>query len=291
MDSINTKKKTKPSWLKISLPGGTTYKKVNRIIKECNLSTVCTSAKCPNIGKCWSDGTATFMILGDVCTRGCGFCAVNRGNPEGLIKADEPEMVSTAVKKLGLDYVVITSVTRDDLADSGSGLFAETIFLVKKNSDKILVEVLIPDYSGADLLKIVEAKPSVIAHNVEVVERLTPLLRHSKFNYSKSLKTLKQVKQFCSQMITKSSVMLGLGETDDEVKKTIDDLFKVGVDILVIGQYLRPTKNNEEVKKYVTPEEFEKWSEHSYRVGFKHVVAGPLVRTSYEAALAYSKCL
>ena len=281
----------KPPWIRVKLPSGETYSRVRSIIRKYRLHTVCDEALCPNISECWGSGTATIMLLGDTCTRACKFCAVKTGNPRGYVDRDEPRRVAEAVKELNLDYVVLTSVTRDDLEDGGASIYAETVRLVKEVCPDIIVEVLIPDFNNdPNALKIVvESGVDVVAHNIETVERLTPKVRDPRAGYWKSLKTLKMVKDLSDKVYTKSSIMLGLGERDDEVVKAMRDLRSVGVDILTIGQYLQPTKHHLPVVEYVTPEKFRWFKEIGERLGFLYVASGPLVRSSYKAGEYFIK--
>ena len=275
----------------MKLPSGETYSRVRSIIRKYRLHTVCDEALCPNISECWGSGTATIMLLGDTCTRACRFCAVKTGNPRGHIDWDEPRRVAEAVKELNLDYVVLTSVTRDDLENGGASIYAETVRLVKEACPDIIVEVLIPDFNNdLNALKmVVESGVDVVAHNIETVERLTPKVRDPRAGYWKSLKTLKIVKDLSGKIYTKSSIMLGLGERDDEVVKAMRDLRSVGVDILTIGQYLQPTKHHLPVVEYVTPEKFRWFKEIGERLGFIYVASGPLVRSSYKAGEYFIK--
>ncbi len=277
----------KPDWLKVSIPSGERYKRVKQAVDCGGLHTVCAEARCPNVGECWDAGTATFMILGDLCTRGCRFCAVSRGNQGGSVDQEEPRMVAQAVMRMGLKYAVITSVTRDDLYDGGASVFAATIRAVKGLDPPVPAEVLTPDYVGEDLETVLKAGPDVFAHNIEVVERLTPSMRHEGFSYERSLECLSQARSFNRSIKTKSSIMLGLGESDAEIEGAMADLLGVGVEILVLGQYLQPTRDHAEVVEYVHPDRFEKWALLGRAMGFGYVAAGPLVRTSYRAAEAY----
>ncbi|MDJ0766166.1 MAG: lipoyl synthase [Myxococcota bacterium] len=283
---MNTRK---PSWLKVTLPKGGRYHAIHRTVTTKGLHTVCQEAHCPNIGECWESGAATFMILGNTCTRGCAFCAVTSGNPNGLVDASEPAQVAAAAVQMGLDYAVVTSVTRDDLIDGGAALFARTVRALKNIPPPPLVELLIPDYTGDPLSEVISASPDVIAHNIEVVERLTPDLRHGRFSYKKSLNTLEQIKNKNPKLITKSSIMLGLGETQIEVESALCNLRQVGVDILVLGQYLQPTRDHTPVVAYISPERFDDLAQTARAMGFSFVAAGPLVRTSYKAAEAFAK--
>lgn len=285
----------KPEWLKVKLPGDGEYRDVDEILKDLNLHTVCRSARCPNIADCWGRRTATIMILGDVCTRGCRFCAVNTGNPKGYLDESEPERVAEAIRRMKLRYVVLTSVDRDDVADGGAAHFAKTIRLIKKQDSNVLVEPLIPDFSVGTrhassnavperLEMIIDAQPDVIAHNLETVERLTPHVRDRRMSYELSLGVLRVLKELYPDGITKSGIMVGLGETDEEVYKTMKDMREVGVNILTIGQYLQPTRKHLEVERFVTPERFAEYEERARRMGFLAAACAPLVRSSYHAA-------
>ncbi|MEM1583474.1 MAG: lipoyl synthase [Nitrososphaerota archaeon] len=276
----------KPSWIRVKLPSSEGYAHTRSIMKKYNLNTVCEEALCPNISECWGCRTATILILGDTCTRSCRFCAVKSGNPKGFVDLEEPRRVAQAVSELDLKYVVITSVTRDDLKDGGASIYAETIREIKKINDDTLIEVLIPDFNNdvKALKTVVEAGPDVIGHNVETVRRLTPLIRDSRAGYDKSLRTLKIVKELDPNIYTKSSLMLGLGETIEEVIQTMMDLRRIKVDFFTIGQYLRPSKRHLPVKEYVPPEKFEELRRIGENLGFVYVASGPLVRSSYLAA-------
>ncbi|MEM3398575.1 MAG: lipoyl synthase [Nitrososphaerota archaeon] len=276
----------KPSWIRVKLPSSEGYAHTRSIMKKYNLNTVCEEALCPNISECWGCRTATILILGDTCTRSCRFCAVKSGNPKGFVDLEEPRRVAKAVSELDLKYVVITSVTRDDLKDGGASIYAETIREIKKINDDTLIEVLIPDFNNdvKALKTVVEAGPDVIGHNVETVRRLTPLIRDRRAGYDKSLRTLKIVKELDPNIYTKSSLMLGLGETIEEVIQTMMDLRRIKVDFFTIGQYLRPSKRHLPVKEYVPPEKFEELRRIGENLGFMYVASGPLVRSSYLAA-------
>jgi lipoic acid synthetase len=280
-------KNRKPPWLRVRLPGGESYSKVRSIISGHRLHTVCEEALCPNLGECWGAGTATFLILGDTCTRGCRFCNVSRHPNPGAPDATEPERVAAASGEMAIRYAVITSVTRDDLADNGSGIYGQTVRALKRLSPPPLVELLVPDFNEPALKTVLDAGPDVLAHNIEVVERLTPALRHDGFTYRRSLDVLANAKTIRPAVVTKSSILLGLGETDDEVKQAMRDLRDAGVDILVLGQYLRPTRQNIEVTEYITPEAFDTWRVRGEDLGFAFVAASPLARTSYKAREAY----
>jgi lipoic acid synthetase len=272
-----------PDWLKVRMPGGKNFFELRRLVRESGLHTVCEEAHCPNIGECWEHRTATFMILGAICTRHCGFCAVTAGRPTEIDWA-EPARVAAAVKRLGLRHVVITSVARDDLADGGAAIFAATIENVRRNCPGTNVEVLISDLGGnwEGLARIVAAQPAIVNHNIETVERLTPRVR-SRATYRRSLELLRRVKELDPDMLTKSGLMLGLGETRDEVVQALRDLRAVGVDIVTIGQYLRPSPRHLPLVRYVPPAEFEELKAVGLELGFAHVESGPLVRSSYHA--------
>ncbi|MBS3131746.1 lipoyl synthase [Candidatus Woesearchaeota archaeon] len=281
----------KPSWLKIR-PPTETYPKVREIIRSHSLHTVCQESHCPNMSECWSGGTATFMVMGDTCTRGCKFCAVKTGNPMKKLDHDEPKKLAQAIKELGLfEYIVITSVDRDDLEDQGSGHFAECIKEVKNAHPGIIVEVLIPDFRGRiDLLKkIVEAKPDVIAHNIETVESLQRKVRDVRANYAQSLSVLENVKKLNPKIYTKSSIMLGLGEKKEEVIKAMQDLRAINTDIITFGQYLRPSSWHLPVIEYVPPEKFKYYEQSAKSTGFLYCAAGPFVRSSYRAGELFMK--
>ena len=276
----------KPEWLKVRLPSGDGYERVRQLLRRLDLHTVCEESRCPNMAECWGGGTATVMLMGDVCTRGCRFCHVASGSVQPL-DPDEPRHLAEAVAELGLRYLVVTSVDRDDLPDQGSGHFAEAIRQLKARCPETLLEVLIPDFQGhEDLLStIVAAGPDVIAHNVETVRRLTPTTRDVRANYDQSLGVLSALKSFGRKGLrTKSSIMLGLGETREELKQTFVDLRAAGVDVLTLGQYLQPSSWHLKVERFVPPEEFEELRQEAMDCGFLYVAAGPLVRSSYRAA-------
>lgn len=289
---IRHRKRTpKPSWIKMRAPAGERYMQLKEMLAGLNLSTVCQEAQCPNIGECWGGGTATIMLMGDVCTRGCRFCNVKTGNPKGALDQDEPRKVAYAISQMGLDYIVLTSVDRDDLPDEGSGHFAETVRLLKESAPDLLVEVLTPDFKGNTeyLGKIIDAKPDVFAHNVETVERLTPRVRDRRANYKQSLDVLEFIKRRDSTRVTKTSLMLGLGEQDDEVRATLRDLRAVDCDVVTFGQYLQPQKRHLPVESFVTPEKFKEWQTEAEQMGFLYVASGPLVRSSYRAGEFFMK--
>jgi lipoic acid synthetase len=254
-------------------------------LRERKLNTVCEEAHCPNIAECWGGGTATLMLMGDVCTRGCRFCVVTSGNPKGILDAGEPAKTAETVELMGLTYVVLTSVDRDDLADGGAAHFAATVRAIRKRCPGVLVETLIPDFQGdgAALQTILNARPDVLAHNLETVRRLTPLVRDARATYDQSLRLLEAVKERSPDHLTKSSIMLGLGETDGEVEEAFKDLRRVGVDFLTLGQYLRPSLKHLPVLQFVSPEKFESLRKSALAHGFKYAASGPLVRSSYKA--------
>ncbi len=281
----------KPPWLKVKAPGGENYFRIKDMLGELKLATVCQEAKCPNMAECWSGGTATFMLMGEVCTRGCRFCAVKTGNPKGVLDEKEPEKVGWAIAQMGLEYVVLTSVDRDDLPDQGAGHFARTIEVIKANDPKLIVEVLTPDFRGNMELvaQLTRAKPDVFAHNVETVERLSKKVRDPRAGYKQSLDVLQHVKVVDPGRYTKSSIMLGLGEQKDEVLHTLQDLRNVGCDVVTFGQYLQPTRRHLKVETFVTPEEFSAWQTVAEGMGFLYVASGPLVRSSYRAGEFFMK--
>lgn len=283
----------KPSWIRVKLPSGPVYMRVNSALKKRGLHTVCEEALCPNIAECWGSGTVTIMLLGNVCTRSCRFCAVKSGNPKGALDPGEPERVAEAVEELGLSYVVLTSVTRDDLPDGGASIYAETVREIKKRRPGTLVEVLIPDFNNDPeaIRTVVEAGPEVVGHNLETVKRLTPLVRDPRAGYEKSLRTLKLVKEINPRTYTKSSLILGLGEREEEVIEAMRDLREAGVDFLTLGQYLRPTKKQLPVVEYIHPEKFRRLKSVGEELGFLYVASGPLVRSSYLAGELYLKAV
>lgn len=280
----------KPAWLRVRAPAGENYTKVKQSLRFLNLHTVCEEARCPNISECWGTGTATIMIMGDICSRGCRFCAVNSGKPV-LLDTGEPERVAKAIKEWGLRYVVITSVCRDDLEDGGAEHISKTIKAIKLLCPTIIVESLIPDFRGDDgsIIKIVKSEPEVISHNIETVPRLTPKVRDARASYEQSLLVLKKIKDINSLIYTKSSIMLGLGESEEEVIQTIMDLRSVGVSILTIGQYLQPTPKHLPLIEFIAPEKFNWFREIAERMGFVYVASGPLVRSSYRAGEFFVK--
>ncbi|MCD4790035.1 MAG: lipoyl synthase [Bacteroidales bacterium] len=271
----------KPAWLKTKIPTGKNYLYVREIVEKNKLHTICTSGNCPNIADCWGRGTATLMILGDICTRSCKFCNIKTGRPEP-VDFDEPDRVAKSVKLMGVQHCVLTSVDRDDLEDGGAEIWAKTIRKIKELNPETTIEALIPDFDGQKQLiqKVIETKPEVISHNLETVKRLTPIIR-SKARYELSLKVVKYIS--ASEVRSKSGIMAGLGETEEEVFETMDDLHSVGCEVLTIGQYLQPTKHHLPVKEFVTPEMFEKFRKAGLEKGFRYVESSPLVRSSYHA--------
>jgi len=274
----------KPEWIKVRLPSNPVFFSTKGLIADLKLHTVCESAQCPNRWECWSQGTATFMIAGERCTRACGFCAVDTAKPFAL-EADEPQRVAEAIRRLKLKHVVITAVARDDLADGGAEHFARTIEAVRGVDPEIIIEVLTPDFNGKEgpLQMVLDAKPHVFNHNLETVERLTPLVR-SRAKYRLSLDFLKRAKELDPNVVTKSGLMLGLGETETEIFEAMDDLREANVQVLTLGQYLRPTPNHLPVVEYIRPETFDLYHEIATNKGFEYVASGPLVRSSYHAA-------
>jgi len=274
-------RKRLPHWMKMQMPGGKHYMKVKDVVEKNRLHTICTSGNCPNIGECWAEGTATFMILGDICTRACKFCAVHTGRPLPQ-DPDEPYRLAESIRKMGVRHAVITSVDRDDLDDKGAGFWSETIRVLKMELPGLTMETLIPDMDGREELinQIIEAGPEVISHNLETVRRLTPQIR-SRAKYDTSLKVVRQISE--SHLVSKSGIMLGLGELEDEVLETMDDLIQAGCKVMTIGQYLQPTMEHMPVKEYVTPERFKEYERIALSKGFRHVESSPLVRSSYHA--------
>ena len=272
----------KPKWLRVKLPTGKKYTQLRNLVDTYDLHTICTSGSCPNMGECWGEGTATFMILGNVCTRSCGFCGVKTGRPEDLDWA-EPEKVARSIKIMGIRHAVITSVDRDDLKDMGSILWAETVKAIRRMNPETTLETLIPDFQGVErhLDRILEVAPEVISHNMETVRRLTREVR-IQAKYDRSLGVLRYLKEQGASR-TKSGIMLGLGEEEGEVIRTLEDLREAGVDVVTIGQYLQPSKKHLPVKAFITPKQFEKYRETGLEMGFRHVESGALVRSSYKA--------
>ncbi len=279
---ITEKKAAKPKWLRVKLPVGKKYTELRGVVDKYKLNTICASGSCPNMGECWGEGTATFMILGNICTRSCGFCGVKTGRPE-TVEWDEPEKVARSIKLMNIKHAVITSVDRDDLKDGGSIIWAETIKAIRRANPTTTLETLIPDFQGnkKNIDRLIAAAPEVISHNLETVRRLTREVR-IQAKYDQSLEVLKYLKD-SGQRRTKSGIMLGLGETEEEVIETLHDLAKAKVDIVTIGQYLQPTKKHLPVKEFITPEQFKKYKKIGLELGFRHVESGALVRSSYKA--------
>ena len=274
----------KPGWIKVRLPSNPVFFSTKALISDLRLHTVCESAQCPNRWECWSQGTATFMIAGERCTRACGFCAVATAKPFA-VDVDEPRRVAEAIRRMKLKHVVVTAVARDDLADGGANHFARTIRAIRELDSGIVIEVLTPDFCGKEssLAMVLEAEPDIFNHNVETVERLTPVVR-SRAKYLLSLSVLRRAKELDPSVVTKSGVMLGLGETESELFQTMDDLRAASVQVLTLGQYLRPTPDHLPVVEYICPEAFDAYKEVAERKGFEFVASGPLVRSSYHAA-------
>lgn len=281
----------KPPWLKARAPSGAGFQSVRALVKEHRLTTVCEEAKCPNIGECWNAGTATIMLMGAVCTRACRFCSVDTGNPHGWLDADEPENAARTVELMGLKYVVLTSVDRDDLSDGGAAHYAACVRAIKRRNPHTAVEALTPDFQGvlADVATVVDSGIEVFAQNIETVRRLTHPVRDPRAGYEQTLGVLAHARQHRAGLLTKSSLMLGLGETDAEITATLADLRAAGVDIVTLGQYLRPTLNHLPVERFVTPQEFDRYREEALARGFLECVSGPLVRSSYRAEQALNR--
>jgi lipoic acid synthetase len=279
----------KPSWLKVKAPGGDEYRRLKQTLRKLDLHTVCEEARCPNVGECWSSGTATVMILGDTCTRGCRFCAVKTGNPRGGVDPREPEHVARALAELELKYAVLTMVDRDDLLDGGAEHVALTVSALKRRRPSMLVETLVGDFRGnhAAVDVVVEARPDVFAHNLEVTRALTKQIRDPRCSYDRSLDVLRHAKEHAPERLTKSSLMVGLGERDEEILEAMRDLHDARVDILTLGQYLRPTPKHAAVERYVSPDVFAMYEREGKKMGFQFVASGPLVRSSYHAAEAF----
>ncbi len=281
----------KPKWLRARIHGGETYEQVKSIVHEHRLATVCEEAKCPNMSECWSAGTATIMLMGDVCTRACRFCAVNTGNPRGWLDPEEPDNTARSVQLMGLKYVVLTSVNRDDLADGGAGHYAACVRRVKAVNPQTAVEALTPDFLGvlSDVETVVDSGIEVFAQNVETVRRLTHPVRDPRAGYEQTLEVLAHAKAHRPDVLTKTSLMLGLGETEDEIREALTDLRAANVDIVTFGQYLQPTAHHHPIDRYVTPEQFELYREWGLAMGFLEVVSGVLVRSSYRAEQVLEK--
>jgi lipoic acid synthetase len=276
----------KPAWLKVRAPGGERYNALKETFRSLDLHTVCEEARCPNVGECWSEGTATVMLLGDTCTRGCRFCAVTTGQPRGAVDVREPEHVARALSRMPLRYVVMTMVDRDDLLDGGASHMARTVRRLRELRPEMLLETLVGDFGGhlADVDTTVDAGPNVWAHNLEVVRRLQRTIRDVRCSYEQSLDVLRRAKERAPAILTKSSLMVGIGETDDEVLEAMRDLRNAGVDVVTVGQYLRPTPKHAPVDRFVEPARFDAFAREGKAMGFAFVASGPLVRSSYKAA-------
>jgi lipoyl synthase len=281
----------KPSWLRAPMAAGKHFDAVKQIVREHRLSTVCEEAKCPNIGECWNAGTATIMLMGAVCTRACRFCAVDTGNPRGWLDEEEPENVARSVELMRLKYVVLTSVNRDDLKDGGSAHYAAAIRAIKRRNPGTAVEALTPDFQGVvrDVQTVLDSGLDVFAQNVETVRRLTHPVRDARAGYEQTIGVLRAAKAYRPSVLTKTSLMLGLGETDAEIRETMVDLRHAAVDILTLGQYLRPTPNHLDVERFVAPSEFDRYRDWALELGFLECVSGPLVRSSYRAEQALAR--
>lgn len=281
-ENVFPPREPKPKWLRVKLPTGKNYTDLRGLVDKYKLNTICTSGSCPNMGECWGEGTATFMILGNICTRSCGFCGVKTGRPED-VEWDEPEKVARSIKLMNIKHAVITSVDRDDLKDMGSIIWAETVKAIRRMNPTTTLETLIPDFQGVhrNIDRIIEVAPEVVSHNMETVRRLTREVR-IQAKYDRSLEVLKYLKEQGINR-TKSGIMLGLGETEEEVIETLHDLANAKVDIVTIGQYLQPSKKHLPVKEYIRPEQFEKYEKIAKDLGFRHVESGALVRSSYHA--------
>ena len=279
----------KPPWLKVPFPGGESYSWIKKRAANLNLSTVCEEANCPNIGECWNGGTATFMLMGDTCTRGCRFCSVKSAKNPGALDPEEPKKLAETVKNLALKYVVLTTVDRDDLPDQGASHIARCIRSTQRACPEMLIEMLMPDFQGKTELvqQVINARPAVLAHNLETVRSLTDRVRDSRASYDQSLDVLRYLKQQCPDGYTKSSLMLGVGESRTETMQAMKDLRDVGVDFLTIGQYLQPSKKHLKVEKFMHPDEFNELALQGDKMGFEYVASGPLVRSSYKAAEFY----
>ena len=291
MAEMKKKRKALPRWLKVPAPVGLGYKNVRELVKELGVATVCQEAQCPNIGECWEGGTATFMLMGDTCTRGCRFCAVKTGNPKGQLDELEPEKLGHSIAQLDLGYIVLTSVDRDDLQDLGAGHFARTIKTIKHFSPDLLIEALTPDFNGLEIhvQTVIDSGLDVFAHNVETVERLQSRVRDPRAGYQQSLDVLSLAKKVKPTIYTKTSLMVGLGETSEEITQTLKDLRAVGCDVVTFGQYLQPSGKSLPVEEFITPERFQELQSEAESMGFLYVASGPLVRSSYRAGEYFLK--
>lgn len=283
--------RNKPNWLRAALPTGPNYQRLREMTKRLGLYTVCQEAHCPNVGECWSHGTMTIMVLGGICTRACKFCAVDTGNPQGWVDPDEPEHVAIAIAEMALQYVVLTSVDRDDLPDSGAGHFAEVVRQIKRRDPNVKVETLTPDFQGnlADVRTVLNSGVDVFAHNLETMRRLTLTVRDPRAGYDQTLAVLQHAKEHRTDVLTKSSLMLGLGESEEEIRQAMRDLRANRVDILTMGQYLRPTQHHLPVIRYVPPSDFDKYRDWGMEEGFLEVFSGPMVRSSYRAERVFAR--
>jgi len=290
-DSIKQPLGRKPDWLKVRLPTGSKYQSLKANVRDNKLSTVCEESMCPNIGECWSNSTATIMLMGAVCTRACQFCSVDTGNPKGWLDAEEPQNAADAVLRMGLKYVVLTSVDRDDLDDGGARHYADCVRAIRELNPETAVETLTPDFKGdtKSVEQVLNSGIVVFAQNIETVSRLTHPVRDPRASYQTTMDMLAHAKQYRPDILTKTSLMVGLGETDEEIYTTMDELRDIGLDILTLGQYLRPTQNHLTVERYVTPEQFEQYRKTGLEKGFLEVVSGPFVRSSYRAERALEK--
>lgn len=290
-NSANTQAGRKPSWLRSRMPTGERFEAVSNNVRDHKLSTVCQESHCPNIGECWNNGTATIMVMGSVCTRACKFCAVDTGNPNGWLDQDEPENTARSVELMGLRYIVLTSVDRDDLLDGGAAHYAACISSIKTRTPGVIVEALTPDFDAVmpNVERVIDSGLDVFAQNVETVQRLTHKVRDPRAGYQKTLNVLAHAKAHRPGVLTKTSLMLGIGETDGEILQTMDDLLAIGVDILTLGQYLRPTPNHLPVDRYMSPEEFNRFRDIGLEKGFMEVPSGPMVRSSYRADRVFEK--
>ncbi|MFX0014245.1 MAG: lipoyl synthase [Promethearchaeota archaeon] len=283
--------KRKPKWIKAKLPSEKEFGNIRRLLRKQNLHTICEEAFCPNCTECWESGTATFLLMGPFCTRSCKFCNVQTRNPHQSLDPKEPENLARAVEELGLKYVVLTSVTRDDLIDGGSEHLSRCIRSIKRKNPNIIIEILIPDFQGnlTALQRLIESNPNVVGHNIETTEVLTPRVRDKKASFNQSIQILKHIKKLNPHILTKSSIILGFGETDDQILSTLEELRRVKVDIVTLGQYLQPSRRQLDVVEFLKPEKFDFWKNKALEMGFLYVVSGPLVRSSYCAGEFYSK--
>ncbi|MFX0085970.1 MAG: lipoyl synthase [Candidatus Hodarchaeota archaeon] len=281
----------KPRWLKTKLPTKTKFKTIKKMLNKQNLHTVCEEAFCPNHAECWESGTATFLLMGSYCTRSCKFCDVETRNPHQYLDPDEPLKLAQTMKELGLKYVVLTSVTRDDLPDGGASHLSQCVLEIRKINPHILIEALIPDFKGnlSALRQVVKTKPEVLGHNIETTESLTSLVRDKRASFKQSIKVLENIKKIDPQILTKSSLMLGLGESDEEVLAALEELKRVKVDIVTLGQYLQPSRRHLNVVEYIDPQKFQYWKNIALKMGFLYIASGPLVRSSYRAGEFYIK--